>query len=67
MTAVNQREAYLSFYRDIYRIRSLEQHVLDLSREKDPIIRGSIHLCAGQEAVPVGAMAALREIGRAHV
>ncbi|MFG3756552.1 thiamine pyrophosphate-dependent enzyme, partial [Klebsiella pneumoniae] len=28
--------------------------------EKEPRIAGSVHTCAGQEAVPVGALAALR-------
>lgn len=50
----------LNFYREMYHIRSLEQRALDLSQQKEPAIRGSIHLCAGQEAVPVGALAALQ-------
>ena len=42
-------------------IRAFETEALNLSIAKPPVILGSIHLCAGQEAVPVGAMAALRE------
>lgn len=46
-------------YERIYRIRQFEQAALDLSTAKDAQIAGSVHLCAGQEAVPVGALAAL--------
>ena len=37
-----------------------EQQVLHLSRGDAPHVVGSVHLCAGQEAIPVGALAALR-------
>lgn len=37
-----------------------EQQVLRLSRGDAPHVVGSVHLCAGQEAIPVGALAALR-------
>ena len=42
-------------------IRELEQRSLDLSASVPPEVVGSAHLCAGQEAVPVGvgAMAAI--------
>ncbi|MGH9572255.1 MAG: alpha-ketoacid dehydrogenase subunit alpha/beta [Candidatus Acidiferrales bacterium] len=40
-------------------IRELEQQARDLSVSTPPKILGSVHLCAGQEAVPVGALAAL--------
>ncbi|BCH27938.1 alpha-ketoacid dehydrogenase subunit alpha/beta [Mesorhizobium sp. L-8-3] len=46
-------------YERIYRIRQFEQAALDLSTSQDAQIAGSVHLCAGQEAVPVGALAAL--------
>lgn len=53
-----------AFARDAYRrmlfIRAFEQRCLDLSTSTPPEVAGSIHLCAGQEAIPVGAMAALR-------
>ena len=39
---------------------SLEARCLELSRAVPPLAAGSIHLCAGQEAIPVGAPAALR-------
>lgn len=42
-------------------IRELEQRSLDLSQTVPPQVVGSAHLCAGQEAVPVGALAALNE------
>jgi 2-oxoisovalerate dehydrogenase E1 component len=38
-------------------IRAFERRCLDLSRNSPPQVMGSIHLCAGQEAVPVGAWA----------
>lgn len=41
-------------------IRAFEGRALELTRGENPTIAGSIHLCAGQEAVPVGAMAVLR-------
>ncbi|MFF1932034.1 thiamine pyrophosphate-dependent enzyme [Streptomyces sp. NPDC058228] len=39
-------------------IRGFEEQVLELGGEGH--VAGSIHLCLGQEAIPVGAMAALR-------
>jgi 2-oxoisovalerate dehydrogenase E1 component len=45
--------------RQMLRIRELEQRSLDLSVSVPPVIIGSAHLCAGQEAVPVGTIAAL--------
>ena len=47
-------------YRQMLFIRGFEQRCFDLSTATPPGIAGSIHLCAGQEAIPVGAMAALR-------
>jgi len=43
------------------RIRELEQRSLDLSMATPPEVIGSAHLCAGQEAVPVGTLAGLEE------
>jgi 2-oxoisovalerate dehydrogenase E1 component len=43
-------------------IRRFEERCLELSGEKS--ISGSIHLCAGQEAVPVGAMEVLQPTDR---
>jgi len=40
-------------------IREVEQQARDLSVATPPKILGSVHLCAGQEAIPVGALAAL--------
>jgi 2-oxoisovalerate dehydrogenase E1 component len=49
-------------YREVAMIRRFEERSLELSREG--LIAGSIHLCVGQEAIPVGAMAALDEHDR---
>src|SRR5919108_913059 len=48
----------LDTYRSMVTIRRFEERVLELRRAD--VFAGSIHLCAGQEAIPVGAMAALR-------
>ncbi|MGD9768478.1 MAG: thiamine pyrophosphate-dependent enzyme [Pseudolabrys sp.] len=48
----------LHAYRRMHFIRMFEQRCMDLSAAK--AVAGSIHLCAGQEAVPVGAAAALK-------
>jgi len=47
----------LNAFRDMLTIRRFEERCLDLATEG--LIAGSIHLCLGQEAIPVGAMAAL--------
>jgi TPP-dependent pyruvate/acetoin dehydrogenase alpha subunit len=47
----------LDFYAATYRIRRVEETLLDLVRQQE--IAGSVHLCIGQEAIPVGACAAL--------
>lgn len=47
----------LDAYRSMVTIRRFEERVLELRRAD--VFAGSIHLCAGQEAVPVGALAAL--------
>jgi TPP-dependent pyruvate/acetoin dehydrogenase alpha subunit len=45
------------WYAAMYRIRRAEEAILDLVRNRE--IAGSVHLCIGQEAIPVGACAAL--------
>jgi 2-oxoisovalerate dehydrogenase E1 component len=50
----------LDAYRRMQFIRAFEQRCLDLSTSDPPAVAGSVHLCAGQEAIPVGAAAALR-------
>ena len=45
-------------YRRMAFIRCFEQQALELS--KAGLVQGSIHLCLGQEAIPVGAVAALQ-------
>src|SRR3984957_7746767 len=47
--------------RQMLRIRELEQRSLDLSLTVPPQVIGSAHLCAGQEAVPVGTIAGLKD------
>lgn len=46
-------------YRAMSFIRGVEQLCMDFSDGPNPIAAGSIHLCAGQEAIPVGTVAAL--------
>ena len=45
--------------RNMLVIREVELQARDLSVATPPKILGSVHLCAGQEAIPVGALAAL--------
>jgi acetoin:2,6-dichlorophenolindophenol oxidoreductase subunit alpha len=47
------------FYRQMVRLRSLETELTKLSQSGQ--LRGSLHLAQGQEAVPAGACAALRQ------
>ncbi len=51
-----QRHCWIPIGR-VLRIRRFEEACLELRRRD--LIAGSIHLCAGQEAIPVGAAAAL--------
>lgn len=50
-------DADLADYRDMYRIRRVEETLMGLVAGGE--ITGSIHLCIGQEAIPVGACRAL--------
>jgi 2-oxoisovalerate dehydrogenase E1 component len=52
----------LDDYRQLVTIRRFEERCLQLAR--DGVIAGSIHLCMGQEAIPVGAMQALGDNDR---
>jgi 2-oxoisovalerate dehydrogenase E1 component len=52
----------VSAFRAMSFIRRFEEECLRLSREG--LVQGSIHLCLGQEAVPVGTMSALTEHDR---
>ncbi|MGE5146372.1 MAG: thiamine pyrophosphate-dependent enzyme, partial [Candidatus Eiseniibacteriota bacterium] len=56
---VAERSFALDAYRRMHFTRQFEKLCFDLSALQPPAIAGSIHLCAGQEAVPVGALAAL--------
>lgn len=53
------REELLEYYRQMLEIRLLEDHIANLLGKG--VLRGASHLYAGQEAVAVGAIAALRE------
>ncbi len=53
------KTACIALMREMLLIRELEQRSLDLSMAVPPEIVGSVHLCAGQEAVPAGALAGL--------
>jgi TPP-dependent pyruvate/acetoin dehydrogenase alpha subunit len=48
-----------TFYRDLWRIRIFEERTTDLF--KKGVIKGTAHSCLGQEAIAVGACAALLE------
>ncbi|KUL96475.1 transketolase [Bosea sp. WAO] len=61
MRSANDYELQLRAFERMCLIRRFEQAAYDLSIEKEPSIAGSVHLCAGQEAVPVGAALALEE------
>jgi 2-oxoisovalerate dehydrogenase E1 component len=52
----------LDSYRVMTTIRRFEERCLQLSH--DGVVAGSVHLCLGQEAIPVGALAALGEADR---
>jgi 2-oxoisovalerate dehydrogenase E1 component len=60
-TDKNERATCVSLLRQMLLIRELEQRSLDLSTASPPEVVGSAHFCAGQEAVPVGTLAALEE------
>ena len=60
-TDKNERTASIALLRQMLLIREIEQRSLDLSAAVPPEIVGSAHLCAGQEAVPVGTLAALND------
>lgn len=54
--------AYLvDAFRTVAFIRAFEAKALALTQTKPPLVKGSVHLCAGQELVPVAALAALRD------
>jgi acetoin:2,6-dichlorophenolindophenol oxidoreductase subunit alpha len=52
-------ETLLDWYRRMIEIRLFEEKVQELFMEG--LIRGTTHLCQGQEAVPMGSIAALRD------
>ena len=53
----------MSLLRDMLTIRATEEAILQLSQSGH--VAGSVHLCFGQEAIPVGVRAALRPGDRA--
>lgn len=56
--AMSRTETMLNDLRDIWRIRLLEEKIRELRASGE--IVGSVHLCNGQEAGPVGACTSLR-------
>lgn len=59
--AVDPADFLLDIYARAAFIRAFESKAQELSRATPPQILGSLHLCAGQEIVPLAAIAALRE------
>jgi len=57
--ADSDRTYLLDCLKKIIQIRAFEQCALEASQAIPPKVLGSIHLCAGQEAVPVAAVAGL--------
>jgi 2-oxoisovalerate dehydrogenase E1 component len=57
--ADSDRAYLLDCLKKIIHIRAFEQCALEASQAVPPKVLGSIHLCAGQEAVPVAAVAGL--------
>jgi 2-oxoisovalerate dehydrogenase E1 component len=57
----NEKSDPVALLKEMLLIRELEQRTLDLSTSVPPQVIGSAHLCAGQEAVPVGVAAGLEE------
>lgn len=53
------RDFALSAFQSMSFIRAFEKKAWDMSISQPPAIVGSVHLCAGQEAIPVGACTAL--------
>jgi 2-oxoisovalerate dehydrogenase E1 component len=56
-----ERSFALGVLTEIAYIRAFESKALALTQTSPPRVPGSMHFCAGQEAVPVAAIAALRE------
>src|SRR4051812_49975236 len=56
-TATSSAELLRSLYRTMLTIRRFEELALDLRTQE--VAQGSMHLCAGQEAVPAGALSVL--------
>ena len=52
------------FLRRMMFVRGFEKRCLDVSTSANSTIAGSVHLCAGQEAIPVGACSALTDNDR---
>jgi len=57
----NATQFDLTMFEKMSFIRAFEAKIMALTQTNPPAIMGSVHLCAGQEAVPAGALAALRD------
>ncbi|MFF2844100.1 thiamine pyrophosphate-dependent enzyme [Paenarthrobacter sp. NPDC057981] len=58
LDGVREAQSPAEMYRRMVFIRKFEEQVLELGREGH--VAGSVHLCLGQEAIPVGALSALQ-------
>ena len=62
--SANDAPFALAALRRMMFLRAFERACWDLSIANPPKVAGSVHLCAGQEAIPVGACAALADTDR---
>src|SRR5690606_8369149 len=63
--SLQSNEAFaLRAFERMWAIRCFEKKCVELSHTNPPTAVGSIHPCAGQEAIPVGALAALSDADR---
>ena len=62
--SANDAPFALAALRRMMFLRAFERACWDLSTANPPKVAGSVHLCAGQEAIPVGACAALADTDR---
>ena len=58
---LDERAMLADMFTRICYLRAFEQEALALTQTNPPLVAGSMHLCAGQEVVPIAALAALRD------
>jgi 2-oxoisovalerate dehydrogenase E1 component len=60
--AINEEAQFLlTMIEGIAYIRAFEEKALSFTQTNPPRVKGSVHLCAGQEVVPLAALAALND------